>query len=290
LPTPTPRSTALPTVATQEAIGSEGRPYQVVIVPPASSAATGTSLQNFLKARTGKVFKVEIVNSYGDVLKALCSDVPTFGWVDGPALLAANAQGCSTLAIKVRLGSDNEAATGMRAELVVRSVTRITAVAALKDKDFCRVSSQDLISWLLPVAMMRAGGVDPFTNLHSVKEYPDTTGMLQALADGVCVAAGIPAGTLGQYSVTDRNGPVDITKVINPIGTPSPEMPYGGLMVSSIVPADFAATVTRLFLDNPGQLKNLVIADGLVKATSSDFSEIERFFQTNGLDLKALGQ
>jgi phosphonate transport system substrate-binding protein len=280
----------LPTVATQEAIGSQARPYQVVIVPPASSSATGTSLQNFLKARTGKAFKVEIVGSYGDVLNALCSDVPTFGWVDGPALLAADAQGCSTLALKVRLGSDNEAATGMRVDLVVRSVTKITAVGGLKDKDFCRVSSQDLVSWLLPVAMMRAGGVNPFTSLHSVKEYPDTTGMLQALADGACVAAGIPAGTLGQYSVTDKNGPVDITKVINPIGSPSPEMPYGGLMVSSNVPTDFAATVTRLFLDNPGQLKNLVIADGLAKAAPTDFAEIEKLFQAGGVNLKTLGQ
>jgi hypothetical protein len=151
--------------------------------------------------------------------------VPTFGWVDGPALLAAKAQGCSTLAAKVRLGSDTEAATGMRAELVVRSVTRITAVGGLKDKDFCRVSSQDLVSWLLPVAMMRAGGVNPFTNLHSIKEYSDTTGMLQALADNACVAAGIPAGTLSQYSVTDRTGPVDITRSSTRSRSPSPEMP-----------------------------------------------------------------
>jgi ABC-type phosphate/phosphonate transport system substrate-binding protein len=288
-PTPTPRSTALPTVATQEAIGSESRPYQVVIVPPASSSATGTSLQNFLKDRTGKTFKVEIVNSYADVLSALCSDVPTFGWVDGLALLAADAQGCSTLALKITQGSGSEASTGFRVELVARSVNRITTVGGLKDKDFCRVSSQDLVSWLLPVAMMRAGGVNPFTNLHSVKEYSDTTGMLQAIADGTCVAAGIPAGTLSLYTVTDRTGPVDITRVINPIGSPSPEMPYGGLMVSNIVPADFAATVTRLFLDNPEQLKDLV-SGGLAKATPTDFAEIEKYFQVGGLNLKTLGQ
>ena len=103
--TPTPRSTALPPVATEQPLGSANRPYQVVLVPPENSSATGTSLETFLNNRTGATFKVQIVASYGDVLNALCSDVPTFGWVDGLSLLAANAQGCSTPTIKLKRGT-----------------------------------------------------------------------------------------------------------------------------------------------------------------------------------------
>ncbi len=287
--TPTPRSTALPPVATEQALGSADRPYQVVLVPPENSSATGTALETFLTNRTGETFKVQIASGYGDVLSALCSDVPTFGWLDGLSLLAAEAQGCSTPALRIKIGTGADASTGVRADLVVRSASKITAISGLKDRDFCRLNAQDTISWVLPVMLLRSGGVNPFTNLHSVKDYADTAAMLQAVDDGVCIAAGIPAGTLTRYQVTDKGGETDITKLINPLGPSSPELSYGGLMVSNLVPKDLSDTVTRLFLDNPDQLKNLVTADGLLKASSSDFGDMERLIQSAGMDLQTLG-
>jgi ABC-type phosphate/phosphonate transport system substrate-binding protein len=282
--TPTLRPTLLPTVGTSVPLGSEARPYQVILVPPKDSSETGTSLAKFLNDRTGLAFKVEIVSSYGDVLAALCGETPTFGWVDGWALLAAQAQGCSTPALKIQ----SSAASGLRADLVVRTVNKITAVAAFKDRLFCRLSSQDVVSWILPSIMMRGAGFDP-SNLKGTLEFPDTATMLQALADGACVAAAIPAGTLTQYQITDRSGPADITKAINVLAT-SPEIPPGGLMISSNVPADVAETVTKLFVDHQDELKGLVEADQLVKASSSDYADFEKFLLAGGVNLKTLGQ
>src|SRR5262249_21931376 len=58
-PTPTPRETLLPTVGTSVPLGSSDRPYQVILVPPKDSTATGTSLETFLNDRTGLKFKVQ---------------------------------------------------------------------------------------------------------------------------------------------------------------------------------------------------------------------------------------
>ena len=108
--------------------------------------------------------------------------------------------------------------------------------------------------------------------------------------DGTCVAAGIPAGTLTNYQVNDKGGVTDITKLINPIGTSSPEVPYGGLMVSNIVPKGLADTVTGLFLNNPDQLADLIAADSLLKASQADFADIARLTQSAGMNLQMLGQ
>lgn len=282
--TPTLRPTLLPTVGTSVPLGSENRPFQVILVPPKDSSETGTSLAKFLNDRTGLVFKVEIVSSYGDVLAALCGDTPTFGWVDGWAMLAAQAQGCSTPALKIQLS----AATNPRADLVVRTVNKITAVAGFKDRLFCRLSSQDVVSWILPSIMMRGAGFDP-SNLKGTLEYPDTATMLQALADGACVAAAIPAGTLTQFQITDKSGPTDITKAINILAT-SPEIPAGGLMISSNVPTNVADTVTKLFVDHQNELKGLVNADQLAAASPADYADLEKFLLAGGVNLKTLGQ
>ncbi len=261
-------------------------------MPPEGSTATGTSLASFLNDRTGFAFKVQIVSradpSSANPLTELCGGTPTFAWVDGWTMLAAQAEGCAQPMLKVKRNADSGSSTGVRADLVVRTVNKTTSISGLKDRIFCRLNSQDVVSWILPVMMMRGAGFSP-QNLSSIREFPDYGTMLQALADGVCAAAAIPAGTLTNYQVTDKSGQTDITKLISQLAT-SPEVPYGGLVVSSTVPQEIAATVTKLFVEHADELKDLVQSDELVITTAADFAEVEKFLADSGVDFKMLGQ
>jgi len=71
---------------------------------PEDSTATGSSLENFLNDRTGLTFKVETISSTdpnrSNALQALCAGTPTFGWVDGWTLLAAQMENCAAPVLK----------------------------------------------------------------------------------------------------------------------------------------------------------------------------------------------
>jgi ABC-type phosphate/phosphonate transport system substrate-binding protein len=283
--TVTPRATLLPTVATAVPFGVD-RPYEIVLVPPADSSATGTSLAAFVKERTTLAFKVNIVSSSADLIAALCSSTPTFAWVDGWTMLAVQAKRCGTPALIIK----NKGATGIKADLLVSPAAQIDSIGTLKNRaqnrDFCRRGSQDPISWVLPVILMRSvSGFDPITGFRSIKEYGDATTMLSDVSNNKCVAA-IESGTLETYTIPNVS---DITRTIKVLGT-TPELPFGGLVISNTVPLDVADQVVRIFKNNPEQLESLVVADSLVDANTVDLSDIERALSAGGVDLNALGQ
>ena len=276
----TPRSTILPTpvVTAVSPLGSADRPFQIVLVPPKDSIATGTSLATFLSDTTSKTFNIALQKTDGDILNALCGDKPTIAWVDGWTLLSTLAQNCGFVTARIRNGGQ----TGIRADIVISPSAAISGVTAFKNRVFCRINALDETSWILPVIAMRAGGFNP-SELKSVQDYPDTKSMLQIVANNGCVSA-IPSGTLSGIRLDPPFS--DATRVVTKLIT-TPELPYGGLVMSSNVPGDIAAQVTDAFLKNPDQLKDLVTADEIIAANSNDFSDTITAFGSN---LKALGQ
>ncbi|MEP7288416.1 MAG: PhnD/SsuA/transferrin family substrate-binding protein [Chloroflexota bacterium] len=287
--TVTPRATLLPTVAALVPFGTVDRPYHIVLVPPAGSSVTGTALADFIKERTGLNFKVDIVATYADVLQALCiaspGNPPTFGWLDGWTLLTAQAQGCGTIMLRTQ----QNGAMGVKADIVISPAAQIDTLAVLhnraKTRDFCRVSSDDDISWILPVVLMRTTpGFDPLTAFRNIRDYGDTTAMLQDVSDNKCVAA-IASGTLSTYKLTNI---ADITRTVKVLAT-TPELPYGGLVASPDVPRPVASQVSSVFADHLDQLKDLVTADALVPATPADLADLQKTFDAGGFNLAALG-
>jgi ABC-type phosphate/phosphonate transport system substrate-binding protein len=267
--------------------GGADHPYQVLLVPPATSSETGTALAAFLKDRTGLTFKVNIVQSNSDVLAALCSPTPTFGWVDGWTLFAAIEQGCGNVALRVKQGE----ATGVKSDMVVSVAGNVDSVATLRRpavasrRDFCRLGSQDTVSWILPVVMLRAPGFNPLKDFRNIKDYSDASSIMQDVSDNKCIAA-IPSGTLASYKA---NNVADITKTVKVFAT-SPELPFGALIVSPTVPRSVADQVVRQFADHTDQLKDLVTADALVQATNADFADAQKAFDTAGIRFDVMGQ
>ncbi len=293
--TPTPRATPLPTVPTAVPYGSTNQPFEVVLVPPQDSTATGKSLADLLNNNTNRTFKVIIAASNAEVLTALCGPVPTVAFVDGWTLAAAQAQGCATPVIKYTANGS----TGIASDIVVSPQLKLNTLVDLKNfldfknrnnlKDFayCRMGAQDVTGWILPILLMRGvNGFNPLVDFPDLNDYDDATVMMRAVVDGKCAAA-IPKGTLAQYRVP---GVTDITKAVKVLAT-TPVMPYGGVMVSSSVPQDVADRVVGVLTkaDSQATLKDYVAADTLVKATSSDFAPLQRFFKDAGMNPPAVG-
>ena len=284
LATPTPRATLLPPVPTLAPFGTTDKPYEIVILPPADSDTSTKGLTDFLAAHTTLAFKINLVTTEAELLDKICSPDPTFVWADGWVLMAAQAQGCGNITLKIKQGS----ATSVQSDLIISAAAAIDTLAQLrlraKSRDFCRMGSQDMVSWILPVAMLRAPGFDPLTGFKSAKDYGDINQLVQDVSDNKCLSA-IPSGTLNTFRATNV---VDITKTVKVLAT-SPELPIGGLMVSLTVPRKDADTVTTVFADNVDQLSGLVNADSLLTVSNADFADTLKAFQTAGLNFAALG-
>jgi len=276
----TPQSTPLPTFGgTVQSFGSDALPFQIILVPPKDSTETGAVLAQWLSDQTHRTFTIKLAASNAEILNAMCSETPTIAWADGWTMLAVLAQDCGTVAARTTING----ATGVRADIVVSPSAAINDVRNFRNRSFCRINAQDTISWVLPVVAMRAGGFNP-AELRSVQDYPDSKSMLQIVANNGCVSA-IPAGTLSSIKLDPPFS--DATRVVSRLST-TPELPYGGLVISSAIPPDLGAQVTDLFLSNPDQLKGLVTADSFAAANGSDFKDLTDTLQAGGISLKAL--
>lgn len=285
--TPTPISAPLPPVATVIPFGSEDRPYRIYFVPPAESDATGRAVEDALIARSGSTFRAELVTSQAEVLAALCSDNPSFGWVDGWTMLAAIARGCARPLLSIERLDGSTRKTGFAAQIIVGAGQGIADVNGLRGRDFCRLSDQDVFGWVLPALSLRAAKFDPFTDFRTVRRVPDTQTLLREVVAGNC-AAGLEKGTLGRNRVPGL--PV-ITTVITPLnGLDSPEIPFGGLVVSPLVPDGLANAVLTDFLQDQESLEGLVQADGLTTANVTLLVAAAQFFQSAGLDFVAMSR
>jgi len=281
--TPTLLSTPLPTVSTQLPLGAASRAYHVALIAQ-NGNSNGSDLAKYLTDKLGAAFEVNVLPSASDVLRQLCSGPPTFAFLDGPGLLAAQAQNCGTPALKYEQGDANS--TGVKADIIARAGAKdaVTALSGFKGRDFCRLNGQDVASWILPSLSLRAAGLNPALDLKGIKEFADPAAMLQAVADGLCAGASIPAGTLANYSPR-----LAVGQSLLVLQT-TPEMPYGGLIVANTIPRAVAADVSAVLGKDPTELRSLISADALDKVGSNDYADFQRLAQAAGLSLKTLGQ
>ncbi len=283
----TPRFTPLPPVPTEAPYGSADRPYQIVVFPPEGSNTDPSTLEGFLKDRTGLSFKAVTAGSDAELLSDVCGSLPTFAWVDGWTLLAAQAKGCANLTLQIKNGG----ATGIKSDLIVSTAAAIDTLAAMRAslvrKVYCRLSKDDVASWVLPVIMLREPGGysnDPFPAFKSVKDYSDSTAIVSDVSNNACISA-IPSGTLTSYKIPDV---ADVTKTVKVVAT-TPELPFGGLVASITVPNHDVDTVAGVFPDHLDALQGLVVADSLVPATNADIAPTLKAFSDAGINFALLG-
>lgn len=295
--TPTPRSTPLPAVPTTIPVGNEENPLQMLIRPASSAlrAAAQSDLSSFqtaLQEESGLVIEVTLVDRYAEALGALCtssSGQVAVAWVDGPAYMAAVAQGCGNPVMQVERGQRSSASTGEPVQILVNSELGLSNVGALQGRTFCRISAEDFYSWLAPTLIFRANEVDPLS-FEAVVDYETIPDMLEAVADGDCDAAAVSER---QFENAER----DIGEAAENIEVleTSVDFPYDILMYPLELPLG-----QRLALDDAlrniasdsemaSLMKSLLGQDDVVVINQDDLEDFTDFMETTGFDFAQIG-
>lgn len=291
--TSTPISTPLPPIATQAPSGSDDNPLTVLLRPSGSTTATRTAsnrLADALSEQTGLTVEVATAATDAEALAALCDSVGgvvNVAWMSGVAVAAAEAQGCGTPALALVRGTGARAATGEAVQLVTREDGNYGSVASLADNaTLCRISYDDVLTWLVPTLILRRAGVEP-TAIDDVADYEDVDLLLAAVADGDCDAAGVPESALDDADADVRNA-------LTVLGE-SAAMPYGVLIYPVEMPlAEREALEAALFdlmadEDAGEPLRDLLDADALERVDGGDFDALREFVEDAGVDLARMG-
>lgn len=293
--TVTPRSTPLPALPTVVPVGQEGNPLRMVVHPLGDISDARQAAPDFEAAvldQSGLVINVQVADRDAEVLAALCdssSGQVTVAWLNGLTYAAAQAQNCGTAVLQVERGSRQSARTGDAASIIVNKDAAVTSFSALREKTFCRIGYDDLYSWLIPSLMMRSNGVDPLA-INTVNDYEDIPTLVQAVADGDCDAAGIPADGLETFAD-------DIGAAAENIDTLATSINFAFAIL--VVPAEVPLG-TRLALDDTLvalaessssaiKMRALLGQNALLPVTPEDFADLNTFIASTGLDFAQLG-
>ena len=298
-PTATPRSTPLPPVPTAIPLGTEDNPLTILMVPQgARRAAVGsvTALADLIQELTGLTVNVVLADSDGEVVSQLCGAEPVVGWLGGVAYMVAEAQGCAEPALAIR----RDSATGFRAELLIQ--TEITGdevtqadVAALADQTLCRLSSDDVLTWLVPSLMLRAAGVDPLYGLAGVLDVADYDAIASGIYNGDCQAGAVPYRTFPNRLGSELRALDDLREKIAVVES-SPEIPYGVMVYPQTVPLNVRIPLTDVFFqiaasnEQAAILTPILAQDSLLRVQPDDFDALRDFMSATGLDFAALGE
>lgn len=295
--TPTPRSTHLPPVPTPIPVGASNNPIHVVFprIKSGSSQGAVTSavedLQTELSQATGLTVDVRLVDSDAEALAALCESTPddiSAAWVGGVAYAAAYAEDCGTAALQISRGTLDQATTGSEVALYGNRSNGVNSLDELANKTLCRLSVDDLYTWLIPSVLLRTSDGDLSSSLKEVRDYDDLDSLIAALADGDCDAAGM---NIADFEERANASARSATGII----ARSPEIPYFIMILPSYLPLGQASGLIDAFMTigngaRSDLLRPIIQQDQLARVDDPDFARLRTFFSQARLDLSELGQ
>lgn len=282
--TATPRSTPLPAVPTPVPPGDEGNAIRMVIRPLGPAADARSAAEDFETAvleRSGVVIEVKLVDRYAEGLAALCDSAGgqvSVAWLNGPAYVAARAQNCGLPALQV----ERDDATGEAGSIIVGADSRRQGLQHLSGSTFCRLGNDDFYSWFVPSLVVRANGLEPANTPLEVVDQDDIPALISAVGDGDCDAAAVPA------SAVDDDDPVTVIET-------TIAFPYAVLMIPAEVPLGKRLALVDALFDmaknraDAVTMRLLLAQDALVPASAEDFTELEAYMDSTGLDFAQLG-
>jgi len=200
-PTSTPRSTALPEVPEAPALGEPGRPIELQIVMPGGSPRGDavqiiTDLEAELLGTLDLTVDVTFAADESDALIAICNGStngnPSAAWISPFSLVVAEDTCGAVPVLALVQGTAPRARVGTSADII--AAARVQRLDQLAGQPFCRLSSQDLTSWLYPSLLLSAQGINPLTDLGPITDQANDVALLKAVYEGDCAAAALPAG------------------------------------------------------------------------------------------------
>mgnify|MGYP002335985059 CR=1 FL=1 len=287
---PTPRSTALPALPTDEPLGSEANPIQMLVVTsdPAAIETELTALQTAIGDATGLSLEIVAGERPAEALAALCASpdgIVSIAWLDGLSALAANAQGCGDLTLTAERQLDDETSAAQTIQIITRRAAE--NIAALEGRTFCRVSATDLETWLYPSILLKANGLDVASAIEGTEDVASAAEVAAAVAGNDCDAAGISTET---FAALDEDTQNDLTVLEPTLSVPYRVMVYpqqASLGVRSAIDNALGG-----FAGNPEQLPLLqavLMADDVRPLTAADLDSLRDALRAADLDLAQIG-
>ncbi len=243
--TPTPTPSPLPQVATALPAGFPDNPLRIMLIPQdqARARALKPQLENAILQSTSVTVEIVFAEDRLQLLDALCdtsSNQLTAIWADALTYSVASARRCGDATVWLT----REGSTGETRQIVLSSTLQSRDVRSLQKQMFCRLGRDDFDTWLLPVLMLESAKVSVST-FGDVREYPDTTSLLNAVALGECAGTGVASSTLAAWQAANPSVTENVVSVLDSV-----PIPYGVLMYPFQIPI-----AARLALTN--ELPNL---------------------------------
>lgn len=253
-PSPKPQGTGartLPPPAQRTgAVGSEGRPLVMALMPSQDAAragAAGRAIAAALEKGTGLQWQVTVPTSYSTTIEGMCAGETDIGWMAPLATVTARAKNCAEPLVA---GLRNDPAAGRAAvtyqvQILVRANSGITKLADLKGKRIALVQSDaSPTSLALLGQVRREAAADPRTFFSRTIYQPDDEKAALALYQGQVEAA---ATIVDARDGLERTYP-DVKRQTTRIATIG-GIPNDGISHRRGLPADVRDKVEKALID-----------------------------------------
>lgn len=286
--TPTPRSTPLPPVSTPVPPGAEANPVRMVLRPASSLATARTAavaVAAVLSEQSGLTLDIVLADRPAEGVGALCESVDnavTVAWLDGVSYAAAVERGCGQPALLV----ERDGETGETVLLVARGGLGAAAVSGLSNRAFCRISYDDLYTWIVPSLALRAQDIDPLADFRSITDYGDSIELLEALAGGDCDGAGVAQSAFDEMDAEIQDALTVLDETIR--------LPYAVLLYPVNAPLGLRTALDDALIamarggEAADELEVLLGHDGLEPVEADDLEAVVNFVRASGLDFAAI--
>jgi len=201
--------------------GTDENPIQWVFVPSGELervTAGAESVADLIFAETGLVVETFVATDYTAAIEAMCADPARaqMGSLATFALIVAADRGC----IEPELVAARRGSTSYNGQLIFNNDSGIVAgdYTTLAGKTFCGVDETSTSGWIIPSVMLRAGGVDPDTDLE-VTMAGSHDAVASAVYNGDCDAGAtfVDARTTIEATYPDVMDVVSVFEVSIPI-------------------------------------------------------------------------
>ena len=171
---------------------SESPTLRVLLIP-ADGGTDGGTIADYrplfaaLTKSTGIVFDLKVAQSYGAVVQAMCSNAADIAFVGPVTYLQASQRGCAEmLGVAVKSGS-----SVYHSVFFIRRDATIASLADLKGRRVAFGDINSASSFVYPIAMLMAVGIDPARDLGAIRMAGSHAGSLSALIEGHVDAAAV---------------------------------------------------------------------------------------------------
>jgi phosphonate transport system substrate-binding protein len=227
----------------QQADGTVGNPYRVMLIPADGGTEDGTKADfkpvfDAVTQTTGINFDIKVGQTYATVIEAICSEVIEIAWFGAASYLPAKERGCAELlAVDVKKG-----ASVYYSGIYAHKDSGIATVADLKGREMAFGDANSTSSFVYPVAMIMAAGLDPATDLSVIRMTGSHANSLKALAEGHVDAA---AASFDSFEKAINQGTINAADFV--VIAKSDPIPNPPLAMSTKLPAEVKARLRDAF-------------------------------------------